>query len=86
MIYLMHLRYKTLKCVSIATNPAAQGKLLPGGRVNNVQRTLLPNQLLCLGTRRALWQFVLRNVSQPLEIVVARVTKMCRAEAEKDRH
>ena len=68
----------------VPANAAAQGELLPGGRVANVEGALLSRQLGGLRDDGALRQLRLGHVGDPLEVVVARVAEVSRPEAEED--
>lgn len=75
-----------LKCLGIATDAAAEGELLAGGRMHYVQRTFVAQQLLGLRSGWALGQLDLGYIGQSLEIVVAGVTEVCGSKAEEYRH
>ena len=74
----------SLECVGVPADSAAQGELLPGGRVGHVEGALVTVQLPQLGPYRALGQGVLGHVGHPLEVVVASVAKMGVSEAKED--
>ena len=68
-----------LEGVGVPADPAAQGELLAGGRMFDVERTLLPLDGDSLGTHGALRQVRLGDVGHPLEVVVTRVAEVGRA-------
>jgi len=81
---LLFLFYFFSEGVSVPANAAAEGKLFPSGRVADVQRALFACQLDGLRADGALRQFGLGHVGDPLEVVVAGVAEVSRAEAEED--
>jgi hypothetical protein len=64
--------------VSVPTDAAAEGELLPGGGMLDVERALLPLHGQTFRTHGALRQLALRDVGHPLEVVVACVAEMGR--------
>ena len=75
----------TLEGVGVPADPAAQGKLLAGGRMLDVERTLLALHGQALGAHGALGQLALGDVGYPLEVVVACVAKVSRAWGRRTR-
>lgn len=72
-----------LKGLRISAHSASERKLLAGGRMDHVQRTVFAQQLMSLRASRTPRQIALRNACQPLKIVVTRVTEVRCAEAEE---
>ncbi len=67
-----------LEGVGVPADPAAEGELLSGGRMLDVERTLLALHGHALRADGALRQVRLGDVRHPLEVVVTGVAEMGR--------
>lgn len=75
-----------LEGLGVAAHSATERKLFARRRMHNVQWTVFANHLLRLRSGWASRQIRLGDGGQPLEVVVARVTKVRCAETEEDGH
>lgn len=75
-----------LESLCVSANAAAQCEFFASWWMHHVQRTVFAEQLLRFGSCWTFGEFMFRYISQSLEVVVARVTKMRRTEAKVDRH
>ena len=75
--------FTVLESMSIPAYPTPQRKLLPCGRVLDMQRALLPLQFFAPGPTGTLGQVRLGDTGHLLEVVMTQVTKVGGTETEE---
>ena len=77
---------RSLECVGVPAHATPEGKLLASRGMFDVKRTLGAFEGNSFRSHRTLGQLRLRNVGDTLEVIVTRITKVSRPEAEENGH